>query len=227
MSGEDREDPLPFERWPPGLGRDAFLVTPSNEAAAAWIDRWPDWPGPALALHGPSGSGKSHLAAVWRQRAGAGLVEAPMLDDRLAAELAGTHAALVVEAADQASETALFHLYNMMAERRGHLLLVAREPPARWMVRLPDLRSRLGTVPLAPIGAPDDQLIRAVLIKLFDDQQLKVAPEIIDFLALRMERSFAAAERVVAAIDRDSLKRRRPITVPQVRAVLERLDDAS
>ena len=150
-----------------------------------------------------------------------------MLDDRLAAELAGANAALVVEAADQAPETALFHLYNMMAERRGHLLLVAREPPARWMVRLPDLRSRLGTVPLAPIGAPDDQLIRAVLIKLFDDQQLKVAPEIIDFLALRMERSFAAAERVVAAIDRDSLKRRRPITVPLVRAVLERLDDAS
>ena len=220
-------DPLPFERWPPVLGRDAFLVTPSNRAAAAWIDRWPDWPGPALALHGPSGAGKSHLAAVWRERAGGWVVEGPALDEDRAAELAQAHAALVIEAADQAPETALFHLYNMMAERRGHLLLVAREPPARWPVRLPDLRSRLGTVPLAPITAPDDQLIRAVLIKLFDDQQLKVAPDIIDFLALRIERSFAAAVRVVAAIDRESLEQLRPITVPMVRSVLERLSHAS
>jgi chromosomal replication initiation ATPase DnaA len=207
----------------PAYDRAAFLVTEANAAAVAWIDRWPGWPAPALVLHGPGGSGKTHLASVWRARAGAGLIEGDKLDEAAVPGLVERHAALAVEAASTAPEAALLHLYNMMAERRGHLLLIAAAPPARWSTRLADLRSRLSALPVAEIAAPDDRLIRAVLIKLFSDRQLPISPEVIDFLALRMERSFEVAHRLVAAIDAASLAGRRRVTVPFVRAMLDEL----
>jgi chromosomal replication initiation ATPase DnaA len=215
---------LPLDFRPrPAFDRAAFLVTDSNAEAVAWIDKWPGWPAPALVLHGPAGSGKTHLASVWRARAGAGLVDGALFDPDSVSDLAEHHAALVIEAAEAAPETALLHLYNMMAERCGHLLLVAASPPARWSTRLPDLRSRLNALPVAEIAAPDDRLIRALLIKLFADRQMNVSPDIIDFLALRMERSFDVADRLVAAIDRTALAGHRRVTVPLVRSVLEQL----
>jgi chromosomal replication initiation ATPase DnaA len=222
MNARSPQLPLDFKPLP-AFDRAAFLVTESNAEAVAWIDKWPDWPAPALVLHGPPGSGKTHLASVWRARANAGLVAGAALDAAAAPELAARHAALVIEPASAAAETALLHLYNMMAERRGHLLLVAATPPARWPTRLPDLRSRLNALPVAEIAAPDDRLIRAVLIKLFADRQVAVSPDIIDFLALRMERSFEVADRLVAAIDATALAGHRRVTVPLVRSVLEGL----
>jgi chromosomal replication initiation ATPase DnaA len=196
-------------------GRDAFLVTSANAAAVAWIDRWPDWPGSALVLHGPPGSGKTHLASVWRARAGAGLVEGPFLDPEAVPALLDADRSLVVEAADDAPEASLLHLYNGIAERGLRLLLISAEPPSRWGIGLADLRSRLAALPVAAILAPDDRLIRAVLVKLFADrQQLNVSAELIDFIALRIERSFAAVQRAVAAIDAASLAAGKPIKIP-------------
>ncbi len=190
----------------PALGREDFLVAPCNENAVAWIDRWPDWPGPALVIHGPAGCGKTHLARVWRQRSGA-------------AENA------VIENADRpADDVALFHLYNRHAEEGGHLLLTARTPPARWPERLPDLISRLAASPTVAIGAPDDTLIAQVVVKLFADRQLEAGAEVVSYLVTHMERSFAAARRLVAAADAAALAAKRPITVPLVRDVLTALE---
>ena len=190
----------------PALGREDFLVAPCNENAVAWIDCWPDWPGPALVIHGPAGCGKTHLARVWRQRSGA-------------AENA------VIENADRpADDVALFHLYNRHAEEGGHLLLTARTPPARWPERLPDLISRLAASPTVAIGAPDDTLIAQVVVKLFADRQLEAGAEVVSYLVTHMERSFAAARRLVAAADAAALAAKRPITVPLVRDVLTALE---
>jgi chromosomal replication initiation ATPase DnaA len=124
-------------------------------------------------------------------------------------------------------EEAALHLYNMIAERRGGLLLLDRQPPARWAIELPDLASRLRTAPAVEIGAPDDALIEGVLGKLFADRQLAVEPAVIGFLVRRMERSLDAARRLVARIDERALAGQRPVTVPLVRAVLEELDSQS
>ena len=210
----------------PALGRDAFLIAPANEAAVAWIDRWPAWPAPGLVLQGPSGSGKTHLASVWRARADAGLVEGAALTAEAVPALLEAGGELVVENAQAAPEEPLLHLYNGIAERSGHLLLTASEAPARWGVALADLRSRLNALPVAELGAPDDTLIRAVLIKLFADRQLSVTAELIDYVGLRIERSFAMARRVVAAIDSVSLAAHRRITIPLVQKVLEELGTA-
>ncbi|MEO3429668.1 DnaA/Hda family protein [Pelagibius sp. CAU 1746] len=218
----------------PALAREDFLVAPSNEVAVAWIDRWPDWPANALALFGPAGSGKTHLCQVWRQASGAIQIDADMLrSDEPPAYLGdpegGVRACVVEDAAGCLSaepEVArrLLHLYNMMLERRGFLLLSDREAPARWDCPLADLRSRLSGMQAAALGEPDDALIEAVLVKLFADRQLPVNAEVVRFVSARIERSFAAARRVVAAIDRMALAKRRQITVPLARAVLQDMD---
>jgi DnaA regulatory inactivator Hda len=213
----------------PALGREDFLVAHANETAVAWIDLWPSWPQPALVLHGPAGSGKTHLAQVWRHTSGAAEADARRLLTADPPELLGSGTDLLLDDADRAVQEAddrdaverrLLHLYNVVRERGGHLLLTARSAPARWDLRLPDLRSRLQAATCAELGAPDDQLIQAVLIKLFADRQLRVAPEVVRFLLLRMERSFAEAERIVDALDAASLAARKEITVPLARQVL-------
>jgi chromosomal replication initiation ATPase DnaA len=204
----------------PAFGADDFLVAPSNETAIAWLDRWPDWPGPALVLHGPPGCGKTHLAHVWQARSGAPSLDAAALTIATVPDLLGAATAVVVDGAERAAERPLLHLANLVAERGGHLLLTAPEPPSRWRTVLPDLRSRLLAMPAIEVRPPDDALIGAVLLKLFADRQLTVGEDVVAFLIRHMERSFAAARRLVAAVDQAGLAEKRPITVPLVRAVL-------
>ncbi|MFQ5938492.1 MAG: DNA replication protein [Alphaproteobacteria bacterium] len=213
----------------PALGMDDFLVTPCNREAVAWIDRWPDWPGPALAIHGPPGCGKTHLAHVFRARSAAKLIAPEALGRTEPNGLLGEARVCMLDDAGRVAggsvgERALLHLYNVVAERQGHLLLAARKPPGRWPVGLPDLRSRLAAVPAVSVGAPDDALIGALLVKLFADRQLRVGQDVVAFLLARMERSFDAARRMVAAIDETALAERRNITVPLVRDVLRHQD---
>lgn len=199
----------------PARGRSDFFVSPANALALAQVDAWPAWPGRRLAVAGPEGSGKTHLSHVWAARSRARLIgaeELPGLDIGAVAH----DAAFVVEDADglwgAAAEEMLFHLCNRLAAH-GSLLVTGREPPARWPLRLPDLASRLTAAPVARLDLPDDDLLAAVLVKLFSDRQLIVAPEVVRYLALRIDRAFPAAERVVAAIDRAGLAERRPVSL--------------
>jgi chromosomal replication initiation ATPase DnaA len=217
----------------PALAREDFLVAPSNEVAVAWIDRWPDWPAHALALYGPPGSGKTHLCQVWRQASGAISIDAAQLRSDEPPAYLGSATACVVEdvagclADEPEVARRLLHLYNMMRERSGFLLLCDREAPARWNCPLADLRSRLSGTQAVALGEPDESLVEAVLVKLFADRQLDVGMEVVRFLLLRIERSFAAARRAVSAIDRAALTaKRRQITVPMARAALQEIEGA-
>ena len=204
----------------PALGRADFLLAPCNAEAVAWLDRWPQWPAPALALYGPAGSGKSHLGHVFAARSGARVLDpAAIVTEQLPDLLGAAPAAIVDDAAAAASEP-LLHLYNLLVERRCHLLVIAREPPARWAIALADLRSRLLAAPAVAVAEPDDALIGALLVKLFADRQLTVGEELVQYLVLRLERSFAAAAAAVAALDRAALAAQRPVTVPLARRVL-------
>lgn len=199
--------------WPhrAALAREDFLVAPANEAAVAWLDSWPDWPSYGLVVHGPEGSGKTHLAQAWRARSGA----VPPSE-----ELPGR--AWVLEDADRTApdETAFFHLLNRVAEARGHLLITARVPPARWNLRLPDLASRLRALPAVALGMPDETLVEAVLVKHFADRQLRVSPDTVRYVARRLERSLAQAARVSEALDKAALAQGRAVSVPLARDVL-------
>jgi chromosomal replication initiation ATPase DnaA len=193
----------------PALGRADFLVGASNAEAAAWIDRWPDWPEPArgLAIVGPAGSGKTHLAAVWQAASGAALIDAPDLTPRTVPDALGDARHAVVDRVDGArDEPALFHLFNMVVERGGSLVILSRTPPARLEITLPDLASRLATLPVATIGLPDEALLAGVLAKHFADRQVLVRDDVIAYLVNRMERSFDAAERLADRMDRAALE---------------------
>jgi chromosomal replication initiation ATPase DnaA len=201
---------LPVE---PRFGAEDFLVSPSNEAAYAMIERWPDWPAPALVIVGPPGSGKSHLAAIWAERSGARVVTGAGLALAHPPALAAAGAALV-EDADRlgAAEAQLFHLMNLMRETGGALVVTAQSPPDRWGLTTPDLLSRLRLAPMVELAPPDDALMRAVLVKLLVDRQLVVDTSLIDYVALRLDRSLDAARRFVAALDREALARGRRVS---------------
>lgn len=207
----------------PAYGREDFLVAPCNGEALAWLDRWPDWPQHALVLAGPEGCGKTHLAHVWQARSGARLLAAEELSEADLGHLPVQ--ALIVEDADRAKapERALLHLFNIQRERGQYLLLTAREAPARWRVDLPDLASRLNSLPVALVRPPDEALIGALLVKLMADRQVKVSEEVLAWLLPRMERSFAFARRLVAALDDAALSRRRHITISLAREILQHL----
>ena len=194
------------------FAREDFLAGPSNEAALALIERWPDWPHRVVALVGPEGSGKSHLASIWAGVAGARFLSSRALGmTHLPAALAT--GALVVEdlIEGQLDERALFHLLNLAREDEGFVLLTARTAPAGWKTGLADVASRLRALPVVTVSPPDDALLRAVLVKLFADRQLKVDENLVAYLSTRLERSFAAARDAVETLDREALRLKRPV----------------
>lgn len=203
------------------VGRDDFFVTSCNQEALAFIDRWPNWPSPLAVLCGPPGCGKSHLAAVWQEQAGATMLN--QHDFRAAiSEVSPTKCCFVVDmAAGIADEEAFFHLFNRVAEHSGGILVTAPSPPARWKFNLADLESRLRAAPVLNIGQADDTLLEAVMVKLFADRQLRVEPDVIGFLLRRMDRSLGAARDLVAELDKAALAEHRTVSVPFARSILE------
>jgi chromosomal replication initiation ATPase DnaA len=223
----DRQLPFLFPHRPSLAGED-FLVADPNRDAVAWLDRWPDWPAPALIVYGPPGCGKTHLTAVFSHRSGARAVTVDELVRLAPHELLAGAPALILDDADGAGirgaagvERPLLHLFNTAREAGQKLLLTAIEPPARWPLTLADLRSRLNGCPAVAIAPPDDALLAALLVKLFADRQLRVAEPVVAYLAARMERSFDAARRIVARLDAASLGRGGAPTLALARAVLD------
>jgi chromosomal replication initiation ATPase DnaA len=195
------------------LSRDNFLEGPANAAGLALIDSWPEWPNRIMWLAGPEGSGKSHLAAIWAEEAGARSISASVLT---ASAVPGALAtgALVVEdlRPKELDERALFHLMNLAREDSAYILFTGREPPAALDIELRDLRSRLRAVPAVLLLSPDDQLFRALIVKFCADRQLTVDESVVSYLATRLERSSAAARAAVERLDSEALRLGRPVT---------------
>jgi chromosomal replication initiation ATPase DnaA len=195
------------------FAREDFLSGPSNAAALMLVDRWPDWPNRIMALVGPEGSGKSHLASIWAAEAGARSISARSLS-RIDLPAAFATGALVVEDLDatDVDERAQFHLLNLAREEGAYVLITARTPPATFTWEIPDLASRLRAVPVVSVAPPDDALLRALIVKLGADRQLVMDEALVGYLTNRIERSFAAARAAVLRLDEESLRLQRPLT---------------
>ncbi|MER9657339.1 DnaA regulatory inactivator HdaA [Mesorhizobium sp. M0152] len=194
-----------------GYSRDELVVSGTNSQAVALVDRWPDWPSSLVVLAGPAGSGKTHLASIWRARANAVAIDARRIGDSI--ETLGARPALIDDVDTGAvDEQGLFHLINAVRGAGSTLLLTARRFPSAWGVSLPDLASRLKVAATVEIHEPDDLLLAGVITKLFADRQVEVEPHVVQYLVRRIERSLATAMRVVERLDRAALERKTPIT---------------
>ena len=184
--------------WPADPGSDAFLIGPSNERAVRQLERPDEWPVRTALLLGPRKSGRSLLARIFAGRTGG----------------------RVVDDAERLPEADLFHAWNRAQESGTPLLLVAERRPAAWGLKLPDLRSRLAACPVAEIGPPDDALFRALLERQLSRRGLDARPDLVDWLAARIERSHLAALRAVDALDARAMERRRGLSIPLARDTL-------
>ncbi len=207
------------------LGREDFYISTANAAAVERLEAPESWAGANLVLVGPKGAGKTHLAHVWAGALGGGVITTV---DLTGLDVTSVATPLAVDDADripEVAEEALFHLHNHMAHTGLPLLLTACTPPARWVLRLPDLASRMQASDIAEIEAPDDALLAAMLVKLFGDRQLSVSPDLIGWIVTHCERSFAAIQRFVPALDAASLSEKRAITQRLAAAVLDKLGE--
>jgi chromosomal replication initiation ATPase DnaA len=195
------------------FAREDFLSGPSNIAAFTLIERWPDWPDRIVALIGPEGSGKSHLAAIWAESAGARVLSAKLLSVTDVPSALAT-GALVVEdlEATDLDEQALFHLINLAREESAYVLLTGRLAVAGFRVTIRDLASRLRAVPAVMLAPPDDALLRSLLVKLAADRQVALDEPLVNYLVNRIERSFAAAHAAVRRLDDEAMRQQRPVT---------------
>lgn len=195
------------------FAREDFLPGPSNTAALSLIERWPDWPARIVVLTGPEGSGKSHLAAIWAEASGARVMSAKLLAEAdLPAALAT--GALVLEdlAFADLDERALFHLINLAREEGTFVLITSRSPLTTFPVMIRDLASRMRAIPSVSLTPPDDSLLRSLIVKLAADRQLEVDDALVNYLANRIERSFAGARAAVARLDHEAMRQHRPVT---------------
>ena len=219
-----RQLPLPLEIRP-ALARGDFIVAPANETAVRFIDRWPNWPAPIAVLHGPSGSGKSHLVEAWSVISDAQIFRATALP-------ALGPAAIAIEDVDQAQpseerDRALLALLDgASAGEPRALLLTARRPPKEWPTAIGDLASRLAAVLAFPLWAPDDKLLSGLAHKLFADRQLRVSKTAVARILKTLERTPEAIHAFVAEADATALAERRPVSERLVSELLDAREQA-
>jgi chromosomal replication initiation ATPase DnaA len=208
------------------LGRDDFLVTSSNMAAVELVDQWPHWPTYGAVLVGPESCGKTHLVEVWRQRSAAVKIEARALETANVPNLFEGKAAAIEDLhARDIDERAIFHALNLAKQEGKFILFTSRLQTHKLDFKIPDLSSRLNSLPAVQIEAPDDTLLRGVLVKLFADRQLAVDEGLINYTLLRMPRSLATARKLVSEIDHLALTEKAEVSKALVARVLSKLEN--
>ena len=216
----------------PSFGKEDFIVAKCNVEAVSMLDSWPNWPFFAVCLYGPEGCGKTHLANVYANHVSLTsnypykipFVNAKDIHMSILHKLFEQHNCLIVENLEELTDfEAMFHLYNLYKNEGGNILFTSKNAPARLNIPLPDLRSRLNAVPAIEIKEPDDELLSALIIKLFSDRQLSVSLDLMNFILSNMERSFSYAPKLVAEIDAVSLAKKRAISIPIVKEAIENI----
>ncbi len=207
----------------PSYLQEDFVVSAANEQAYLWVTGWPSaWPHHTLLLYGAAGAGKTHLAHIWQELSGAAWLDVTQIGLCSPVELLQHHAAWIIEVPVlEGKESAWFHLLNHAHEERKWLLITSQKPLGTQALQLPDLTSRIAALPAVTLYRPDDTLLAAILAKRFSDAQLKVTPEVMQYLISRMERSYNSTEEIVNRLNRLSLVEKKNITLSLARKIVE------
>lgn len=225
MTDRDRQMPLDLPARP-SLSRDDLIITDANRAAATLVERWPDWQAPVAIIVGPPGSGKTHIATVWRALADAHTLADPQRPSAADLDAAQSGRPILADglSPEGLDETGLFHLINAVRGAGGTMLATAASNPSGWPLVTADLRSRLRAAMTAELGLPDEALLQAVAVKLFADRQVSVDPSVVAYLLPRLERSLPALATIVDRLDRAALARKTSITRPMAAEILRAVE---
>lgn len=218
-----RQIPLDLATVTVATGRENYFVSGSNGIAFNLVENWQDWPQRKLIVTGDAGAGKSHLARIWAENTDAHVIsglDMVTADIELLARGNAVVEDLGLLIGDRDAETQLFHLHNLLLAEGHALLMTARQPPNRMNFVLPDLQSRLGATTIAPLEAPDDPLLGALLVKLFADRQIHISAKLLGYVLPRIERSFEAAQNFVDEMDARALDEQRKIGQKLARDVM-------
>lgn len=215
------------------LGEEDFLVTTCNENAYKAIKIWPQWQHFSLSIYGPQSCGKTHLAHIWINEIQKSLsrptqipiMQAQSINMKNVNKIANEYQYLVVDGLDASiNEEAFFHLYNFYNIPEKYILFISELPPSKLALKLPDLRSRLNIIPCVEIYQPDDEMLIALIAKLFNDRQIIISQEILDYIISRTERSFDYVSRLIEEIDDISWTYGRAVSIPIVKEAIENLN---
>ena len=212
---------LPFKE---ALAEEDFLPSKPNEEAIAWIGSWPDWKGGhCLILYGPQGCGKTHLCHVWQKMTGAQVIK---FSDLHSFDFTNSEEFLIIiedvlnDLDKNGNQEKLLHIYNWVKEEGGYLLLTSTKHPKKWETDLADLSSRMLAANAVKIKHPDDELLKAIIVKQFADRQVKISEKVVNYIMKNTERSFSAIRALVSKIDEISMAEKKKITTAIVKKAL-------
>jgi len=201
--------------------KEDFYVSPSNQEAYDFINSWPKWIKRIINIFGPSGSGKSHLASILKNKTSCIQVNSNELDEKIFLNFK-TKEALIIENLDEKiSEELLFSLWNIALQDNKYFLINSIKPINSYQFKLPDLMSRAKSSLIIGINLPSDDLISAIIAKNFSDKQIKVEKKHIDYIIKRIDRSYEKISQFILTLDKYSLKKGSPFGLKLIKEVLK------
>tara|TARA_B100000686_G_scaffold348403_1_gene439366 strand:+ start:1036 stop:1695 length:660 start_codon:yes stop_codon:yes gene_type:complete len=205
----------------PAMNRNDYFVNVTNSEAVEWIDMWPNWPYFGFIVYGSKSSGKSHLASVLKSISKGKMISAKNITKNNIEEFSNINCLIIENFEQLVFENAFFHLFNMCKENNNKIMLTSAVSPSKIEFKLPDLKSRILSLPSVELKFPDDELLKNIILKQFLDKGVKVEKEVIDFLLKRVDRSFDSIYNLVSKIDFASMEKSRKITIPFVKKFIK------
>ena len=201
--------------------KEDFYVSPSNQEAYDFINNWPKWIKRIINIFGPSGSGKSHLASILKNKTSCLKIDSNELNEKIFLKFKTKEALIIENLNEKISEKLLFSLWNIVLQDNKYFLITSAKPINSYKFKLPDLISRVNSSLIIGINLPSDDLISVILAKNFSDKQIKVEKKHIDYIIKRIDRSYEKISQFILTLDKYSLKKRSPFGLKLIKEVLK------
>jgi len=201
--------------------KEDYYVSPSNQEAYDFINRWPKWIKRIVNIFGPSGSGKSHLAFILKLKTQCLLVDSNELNEKIFLKFKTKETLIIENLCENISEKLLFSLWNIALQDNKYVLITSKKPINSYNFKLPDLISRVNSGLIIGINLPSDDLISVILAKNFSDKQIMVEKKHIDYIIKRIDRSYEKISQFILTLDKYSLKKGSPFSLKLIKEVLK------